>query len=818
MQPYATSNFFKFSLNGLPQPQQQPQQQLYQQAQQIVYVPVVQQGLQVALDEERLKRAQAEEKARTLEAQHEASRVQIEAAARDLREERAISARANERVGDLERVLQQCRAEVEQLQRNVDALKKKVQSKKQMRKGKYKKMGSRKAYSELTDSGKKKRKATYKRRLHGTFNDFHQEVKKAKVELVIDGMDKPQFVVWPQGEVFQESRPDDQQCPPRLSKKDLTPDDKRWIQKWLRVKDKFQISDSAIHEIRMLAQERVPPLYIIQEERKEQNRMIPIVTEDTNNVARRPLRELLAHLLIHKRQYIDNNEVSVRFSGDGRQVTRNQRIGAVMGTVRIIPKRETINGDTDTAQLHHTIDEEASVYIYEGGEDYETQKVAAASVYREMEDIKENGLDFEGRNIRVQWYLTADWKFAAMLLGLNQASSKSFCLWCHCTKEEICDFNIECWDVERKKGDCDKYLNKRVHKGHILPPLLDIDPEEVVPDPLHMEMRVRGKLFNQAVVWNINQKREAELLAAMKEIGVPFRIMEGTGDDNKGSVKTWTQLNAKQLEKVFAKLDLKAVLKDRWNSRGLSVHSLSVAQLRVELRKRGVDDKGRKAVLANRLIDELGSDELPLPPDNESSNGDRHPILLVDNIVKLWKDFEVLATALKAKPGAPGHLDPATFLSEGRKWGTFYRRATFDESVTPYIHTLIYHVPHFLSKYKYINDMSCESVEQKNHMQNKRFHQGSQKSGRGSMWTKQVMEYENRDLFGILNHLDRQKACLGPNAAARKAARLQEEILAQEGGEEVQEDEGQEQEDEREEQEDEEQDEEHFEDEDEDDS
>ncbi|CAH1242435.1 Hypp6699 [Branchiostoma lanceolatum] len=111
--------------------------------------------------------------------------------------------------------------------------------------------------------------------------------------------------------------------------------------KWLRVKDKFQISDSAIHEIRMLAQER-----------------------DTNNVARRPLRELPASLLRHKQQYIYNNEVSVRFSGDGRQVTRNQRIGAVMGTVRNIPKRDTINADT--AQLHHTIDEEASVYIYGG--------------------------------------------------------------------------------------------------------------------------------------------------------------------------------------------------------------------------------------------------------------------------------------------------------------------------------------------------------------------------------------------------------------------------------------------------------------------
>ncbi|KAI8487313.1 hypothetical protein Bbelb_351110 [Branchiostoma belcheri] len=30
---------------------------------------------------------------------------------------------------------------------------------------------------------------------------------------------------------------------------------------------------------------------------------------------------------------------------------------------------------------------------------------------------------------------------------------------------------------------------------------------------------------------------------AMKDTGVPFRLMEGTGDDGKGSIRTWTQLN-----------------------------------------------------------------------------------------------------------------------------------------------------------------------------------------------------------------------------------------------------------------------------------
>ncbi|CAH1242504.1 Hypp6780 [Branchiostoma lanceolatum] len=96
------------------------------------------------------------------------------------------------------------------------------------------------------------------------------------------------------------------------------------------------------------------------------------------------------------------SEVSVPTDGGGRQVTRNHRIGAVMGTVRIIPNRNTINENTDNAQLHHTIDEEAAVYLYEGGEDYETQKASAAVVYREMEETRENGLDIDGKNIKVQ--------------------------------------------------------------------------------------------------------------------------------------------------------------------------------------------------------------------------------------------------------------------------------------------------------------------------------------------------------------------------------------------------------------------------------
>ncbi|XP_078594420.1 uncharacterized protein LOC144872235 [Branchiostoma floridae x Branchiostoma japonicum] len=75
-------------------------------------------------------------------------------------------------------------------------------------------------------------------------------------------------------------------------------------------------------------------------------------------------------------------------------------------------------------------------------------------------------------------------------------------------------------------------------------------------------------------------------------------------------------------------------------------------------------------------------------------------------------------------------------------------------------------------------------VSNKKNTRNRRFHHGSQRSGRGSMWTQQVMEYENRDLFGILHDLDRKKAIMGPKAAQRRAA-MQE---AQDEGKDQEED------------------------------
>ena len=48
-------------------------------------------------------------------------------------------------------------------------------------------------------------------------------------------------------------------------------------------------------------------------------------------------------------------------------------------------------------------------------------------------------------------------------------------------------------------------------------------------------------VYIQLVVWAIDQKRTDELQKEMQNIKVPFRMMEESGQDGKGTIKRWSQ-------------------------------------------------------------------------------------------------------------------------------------------------------------------------------------------------------------------------------------------------------------------------------------
>ncbi|XP_022796783.1 uncharacterized protein LOC111335191 [Stylophora pistillata] len=313
------------------------------------------------------------------------------------------------------------------------------------------------------------------------------------------------------------------------------------------------------------------PISVLKQERNMQNGIIALhsISEaKKGDGVRRDIKAILSQLLsiqsIKNTVQANGNELRLHFAADGRRTSN--KIGTVMAVFNILDEQE------------HDCDHQYHIALYNGKEDYLEVKTCLGPVFAEVDDLQQNGIEVDGIHYKVIWYCCSDWKFLAMAYGLNAATGKYFCLWCHSTKAKICDFSIQDWPIERNLQQCMKNSTEKTtdgRKGSIHEPLISIPFTQVIVDTLHLFLRIMGLLFHQ--------------------------------------------------------------------------------------------------------------------------------------------------------------------------------------DVTPYIHALVYHVPQFLEKCGGLSIFNCQPVEKKNHQQSRMFHQGTQKGGRKSSYTKQVMEKEYRKIYARVNNLYRTK-------------------------------------------------------------
>jgi len=326
-------------------------------------------------------------------------------------------------------------------------------------------------------------------------------------------------------------------------------------------------------------------------------------------------------------------------------------------------------------------------------------KECLGQTFKEIEEIKCEGLKIDGEHFDVEWYCCSDWKFLALVYGLNAACSKFFCIWCFCTKDMINDLDVEDWPIERDLADCERLAKKSTtdgRKGCKQPPLLKIPFQFVVVDTLHMFLRIMGRLFHQVIEAVVNKECEEVLTAEMAKIKVEFKFFEEFNQLAEKYERKWTALDGKQLQSVLEKLDI------------------------------------------TRVIEAVGE------VDAEGVN-------------ELWSGFKTLMRALQVKEDHPDYIDPIHFQSHARDWGKLFMELFYDDDLTPYIHVFVYHVPQFLQMHGTLINFNCQPVEKKNHWQSQTFHRGSQKGGKNSKYTVQVMEQETRQLFARRHELKRKK-------------------------------------------------------------
>ena len=90
---------------------------------------------------------------------------------------------------------------------------------------------------------------------------------------------------------------------------------------------------------------------------------------------------------------------------------------------------------------------------------------------------------------------------------------------------------------------------------------------------------------------------------------------------------------------------------------------------------------------------------------------------------------------------------------------------------------LVYHVPQILEKCGSISLFNCQPVEEKNHEQSRMFHPATQKGGRDTSYTTQVMEKENRKIFARVNNLYRVKRAKNKQTITVYSSRSHKGIL-----------------------------------------
>jgi len=121
--------------------------------------------------------------------------------------------------------------------------------------------------------------------------------------------------------------------------------------------------------------------------------------------------------------------VCVKLTGDGTWI--GSRLQVVTFGFTMIDEGETARA----ACGNYT------VCILKDVESYDRLALALQDVRKDVSDIAREGLTVHEEHYQIKFFLGGDWKFLALICGLDAANSKYACIWCTCPKEKLALFS-----------------------------------------------------------------------------------------------------------------------------------------------------------------------------------------------------------------------------------------------------------------------------------------------------------------------------------------------------------------------------------------
>ena len=202
--------------------------------------------------------------------------------------------------------------------------------------------------------------------------------------------------------------------------------DESVVEKTLYVKERFNISNVAYHELAQI-NPQLPRQSSLAKASKEMNSEFKIQPTPGNTTGVQQsisdrLRVRLCHVLKSNPSFASKESIRIKITGDGTVVSRSLRLVVIAFSLLVDEE------NSSSPHGNHTI------ALIKTTEDYGNMAEALKTVTEDvktMSTISVNGVTFS-----VEFFLGADWKFLALAIGIKSASAKHFCIWCKCSDEE----------------------------------------------------------------------------------------------------------------------------------------------------------------------------------------------------------------------------------------------------------------------------------------------------------------------------------------------------------------------------------------------
>ena len=343
--------------------------------------------------------------------------------------------------------------------------------------------------------------------------------------------------------------------------------------------------------------------------------------------------------------------VKIKISADGTSIGQN---------MQLLNISFVILNDSKTAKIsrgQHSIG-----YYSIKIENYDALKICFQNANKEIESMKY--ILVEEKRVYLDYYVCADWKMMANLLGLKAANSNNPCIWCIKSKDNFWDIKNETSITNIAKGA--RIIDSLPQKETILTRTIPI--HKYIPDMLHLFLRIFDKLF--------------ELL--ITDIQVLDKII------NLNAFKTSSFKRLQKLE-IFMIENVKSNFHFKIENNKISYNNLSGPN-KIKVFK--------KIKIKNIIHD--------------------HP--KAGCIHKIWMNFYSIYCKIKKN-----ELTYEEVRLKTLKWLTAFLSCYQRTNVTPYIHVFASHLCDFVKEYGDVNLFTCQGIEKLNNHLTTYFHQGTNK-------------------------------------------------------------------------------------------